>query len=97
LVIVVIVVVVIERRTCRSWRLWMITLGVACFQFGTWNMVLYYFIPLFIYATWLTVVTFLHHHDPDVELPWFAGTVFFSPSFFCLFFIIYFSLPPSQF
>lgn len=47
-------------------------LAYAAYAFGALNVVLYYFVPLFVFATWLTVVTFLHHHDPDVDLPWYG-------------------------
>ena len=47
-------------------------LACAAYAFGALNVVLYYLVPLFVFATWLTVVTFLHHHDPDVDLPWYG-------------------------
>ncbi len=43
--------------------------------YGWANLFLYYSVPLFVFASWLTVVTFLHHHEGDVELPWFGDKV----------------------
>jgi omega-3 fatty acid desaturase (delta-15 desaturase) len=54
------------------WRVWMLLLGYGVYRFGWVNMTLYYFVPIFVYATWLTVVTFLHHHEPEAHLPWFG-------------------------
>ena len=40
----------------------------------TWSLptlMVYYFAPLFVFASWLVVVTFLHHHHWDSNVPWY--------------------------
>ena len=39
-------------------------------EFGFMNFIAYYFIPWFIFASWLVVTTFLHHNHSDV--PWYS-------------------------
>lgn len=56
-----------------SWRIWFFSLLGMGYYAGFNQLALYYAIPLFIFGTWLTVVTFLHHHEAEVELPWFAN------------------------
>jgi len=41
-------------------------------HFGFLNMVFDYLIPVFIFASWLVVVTFLHHHEEEV--PWYPNS-----------------------
>ena len=40
---------------------------------GLWCLVSHYLIPVFIFASWLVVVTFLHHND--VGVPWYSNNV----------------------
>lgn len=41
-------------------------IGVAVHFFG-WHLILrFYGVPLFVYASWLIITTFLHHNDPQV-------------------------------
>ncbi|CAG8634561.1 5344_t:CDS:1 [Acaulospora colombiana] len=42
--------------------------------YGIWSVVRYYFLPWFVFASWLVVTTFLHHHgvEENIKLPWFA-------------------------
>ena len=56
----------------RSWRIAVALLAYGCYLFGVKAMVLYYFVPLFIMASWILVVTFLHHHEAELDLPWFG-------------------------
>ena len=39
--------------------------------FGVMSLINYYFIPLTVFATYMVVITFLHH--TDVNVPWFSG------------------------
>lgn len=39
--------------------------------FGFFSLLCYYLVPLVIFATYLVVITFLHHTDVDV--PWYSG------------------------
>lgn len=41
----------------------------ACFMFGTLTVFLFYGAPLFVFASWLVIVTFLHHNDENC--PWY--------------------------
>ncbi|CAG8458129.1 14466_t:CDS:1 [Acaulospora morrowiae] len=43
--------------------------------YGIWPVVRYYFLPWFVFASWLVVTTFLHHHgdEEDIKLPWFSN------------------------
>ncbi|CAG8503236.1 16930_t:CDS:1 [Gigaspora margarita] len=44
-------------------------------HFGTLVVVKYYFLPWTIFASWLVITTFLHHHgaEENIKLPWFAN------------------------
>lgn len=37
----------------------------ACRLFGCYTVFIFYGAPLFVFASWLVIVTFLHHHDED--------------------------------
>ena len=39
--------------------------------FGFFNVFLYYLAPLFVFASWLVIVTFLHHNDSTC--PWYTN------------------------
>ena len=41
-----------------------------CSIFGFTRLTLHYLIPVFVFASWLVITTFLHHQDEDV--PWYA-------------------------
>jgi omega-3 fatty acid desaturase (delta-15 desaturase) len=38
---------------------------------GTTALLVQYFAPLLVFASWLVLTTFLHHHD-EAGVPWFA-------------------------
>jgi len=38
--------------------------------YGWWALADYYFIPLFVFGSWLVITTFLHHNEPAV--PWYS-------------------------
>lgn len=50
---------------------WMWFLSYYASIFGAMNLIKYYVIPELIFATWLLVVTFLHH--TDVNVPWYSS------------------------
>lgn len=59
-----------------SWYLWASVVALTAHLYLGWaNVALYYLVPVFVFASWLTVVTFLHHHEPDADLPWFGDKV----------------------
>jgi len=41
-------------------------IGIYWLTFGFLSVLFEYFIPLFIFSSWLVVVTFLHHHEEDL-------------------------------
>ncbi|RIA90518.1 omega-3 fatty acid desaturase [Glomus cerebriforme] len=43
--------------------------------FGIFSIVKYYFLPWIVFASWLVITTFLHHHgiEDDLKLPWFSN------------------------
>jgi omega-3 fatty acid desaturase (delta-15 desaturase) len=43
----------------------------SCLLFGVYNVIIFYIAPLFVFATWLVVVTFLHHNDEGCA--WFTN------------------------
>lgn len=45
-------------------------LSSAIHAFGLSKVVMYYLAPLFVFACWLVIVTFLHHNDPTC--PWYT-------------------------
>ena len=47
--------------------------------YGGLNLVKYYVMPEIIFATWLLIVTFLHH--TDVNVPWYSGEYSLNISF----------------
>ncbi|CAG8653067.1 8880_t:CDS:1 [Racocetra fulgida] len=49
-------------------------LGKITIHFGTLAVIKYYFLPWIIFATWLVITTFLHHHgaEENLKLPWFS-------------------------
>lgn len=54
------------------WLAWLGTLiGYAAYN-GAWAFLgLYYVVPFYVFASYLVLVTFLHHHEPDVT-SWYA-------------------------
>ena len=44
-----------------------VTLFAVALRFGWIAVVAYYFAPLLVFASWLVVVTFLHHNDADIH------------------------------
>lgn len=38
---------------------------VMSLRFGLMNVAMYYYVPIFVFATFLVVVTFLHHNDEE--------------------------------
>ncbi|CAG8623816.1 2982_t:CDS:1 [Ambispora gerdemannii] len=42
--------------------------------YGAWNIIRYYFLPWIVFASWLVITTFLHHHgvEENLNLPWFS-------------------------
>ena len=38
--------------------------------FGLWKLFAHYLAPVFVFASWLVITTFLHHQDEHV--PWYA-------------------------
>ena len=54
-----------------SYAVWAYCLFYYASIFGVISLVNYYFIPLLIFATYLVMITFLHHTDVDV--PWYSG------------------------
>jgi omega-3 fatty acid desaturase (delta-15 desaturase) len=55
-----------------TWSLSLMLLGVWAFCTSLTRVLFFYFLPLFVFATWLVVTTFLHHNDNDV--PWYGDT-----------------------
>lgn len=51
-----------------AWIFWVSFLTYCCLTgvFTVVQLVVYYLIPIVIFACWLTLVTFLHHHEPGV-------------------------------
>ncbi|CAG8559688.1 25270_t:CDS:1 [Dentiscutata erythropus] len=47
----------------------------ASIHFGILAVVKYYFLPWIIFASWLVITTFLHHHgsEENIKLPWFSN------------------------
>ncbi|KAL3846825.1 hypothetical protein ACJMK2_017779 [Sinanodonta woodiana] len=39
-------------------------------MFGFWSLSYYYLVPEVIFASWIVILTFLHHHEENV--PWFS-------------------------
>lgn len=52
------------------WTAMVCLLAVGVFKFGFAAVGVYYLLPLFGFATWLVVVTFLHHNDENA--PWYG-------------------------
>lgn len=51
--------------TSLIWMSVMATFLTTCaLRFGLNKVIIYYFVPYFIYCFWLTMVTFLHHTEP---------------------------------
>ena len=42
-------------------------------MFGVCALIYHYLIPLFVFASYLVVVTFLHHNEP--ETPWYSDNL----------------------
>ena len=40
--------------------------------YGFWSWFIYYFIPLFIFSSYMVIITFLHHSE--VNTPWYADS-----------------------
>ena len=49
---------------------WCAVLYNAAGRLGWWLLADFYFIPLFVFATWLVITTFLHHNESAV--PWYS-------------------------
>lgn len=43
--------------------------------FGTFSIIKYYFLSWVVFASWLVITTFLHHHgvEENLKLPWFSN------------------------
>jgi len=50
---------------------WASSLCVFVYWWGLLNVIHYYVIPDIVFATWLVIITFLHHNEEEV--PWYAG------------------------
>ena len=50
---------------------WVSILYYYSLSFGFLKLLIHYMIPVFVFATWLVVTTFLHHQDDNV--PWYAN------------------------
>ncbi|CAK4635996.1 hypothetical protein LEN26_017819 [Aphanomyces euteiches] len=55
-----------------SWVAAVVGIAYLTYTLGVATMVLYYFAPLFVFATFLVVTTFLHHNDEDT--PWYGDS-----------------------
>jgi len=53
-----------------SWHIMMAGVCLSAYKWGVATVVLYYIIPLFVFAGWLVLTTFLHHNDE--ETPWYG-------------------------
>ena len=53
-----------------SITLWSIVLWKYWASMGLWALMSHYLIPVFVFASWLVMVTFLHHND--IGLPWYS-------------------------
>ena len=40
-------------------------IGLAIAEFGFWTVLLYYLAPVFVFASWLVIITFCHHNRDD--------------------------------
>ncbi|KAH3806635.1 uncharacterized protein LOC127834109 [Dreissena polymorpha] len=49
---------------------WVSCLYYCACVYGTWALVKYYIVPEIVFASWLLVVTFLHHIEEDT--PWYS-------------------------
>jgi omega-3 fatty acid desaturase (delta-15 desaturase) len=49
---------------------WSLFLGFCGVTFGLQALFSFYVAPLFVFASWLVITTFLHHTEPDV--PWYS-------------------------
>jgi omega-3 fatty acid desaturase (delta-15 desaturase) len=59
------------RESLIWWLVWFgVLVYLAKFQFGWMWMAVYYAVPYFVFATWLVVVTFLHHNEPGAT--WYS-------------------------
>jgi len=58
-------------RSLVCWWLWLTVTLFWSYQVGLINSVLLYWIPIFVFASWLVLVTFLHHSEGGVT--WLSG------------------------
>nr|BCM26601.1 omega-3 fatty acid desaturase [Plectospira myriandra] len=54
------------------WLAMVLGLAYLTYTLGVATMALYYFAPLFVFATFLVITTFLHHNDEDT--PWYGDS-----------------------
>lgn len=50
---------------------WCTAMAYGAYQYGALLWLVYYFIPVYVFACWLVVTTFLHHNADDT--PWYSG------------------------
>eukprot|EP01116_Phalansterium_solitarium_P005835 TRINITY_DN17_c0_g1_i1.p1 TRINITY_DN17_c0_g1~~TRINITY_DN17_c0_g1_i1.p1 ORF type:complete len:358 (+),score=141.27 TRINITY_DN17_c0_g1_i1:113-1186(+) len=56
------------------WVSWFGSVVYYATAFGQWAFVIcYYFIPVYVFASWLVVVTFLHHNEPE-KVSWYGDS-----------------------
>jgi len=58
-------------RSLVCWWSWLAVTVVLSYQVGLVQSVLLYWIPVFVFSTWLVVVTFLHHNEAGTT--WLSG------------------------
>lgn len=50
---------------------WLMCLYYYYMQRGLCDIIYFYFVPIFVYASWLVICTFLHHNDSGI--PWYKS------------------------
>ena len=50
---------------------WIGFLTKYAMSFGIFNLLVHYLAPVLVFASWLVIVTFLHHNE--VDIPWFSN------------------------
>ncbi|MQL80568.1 hypothetical protein Taro_012996 [Colocasia esculenta] len=55
------------------WTAMALLLAGTMWVLGPVTMINLYWIPYFIFVTWLDLVTYLHHHGHEQKLPWYRG------------------------
>jgi len=58
-------------RSLVCWWIWFPTTIILSYFLGVIDSVLLYWIPIFVYSTWLVLVTFLHHNEGGTT--WLSG------------------------